>query len=388
MRKTLVILALVVPIVALGHGGGDDHQTRRPAASQPVAGETLLYFPKEAQFLVGLRTVPVSRRPIQPHVGVPGKVIPRPGRYAQVYAPVVGRLLARPGGLPLVGQRVRRGEVLATVSQNLGASTAAEFADRRIQSETRVSETRASLEQARRDLERQRTLGGVVARKEIQRAELAVSLAEQEHARALRQQGLYAGGATAGRLAVSPLISPIDGVILDIRVADGEQVDPGRPLLAVLDSAMVWIEASVFASELGSVEATHGARIRVDTYPDQSFPAELVTLGQTVDETTRTVKFLFEAKNPAGKLRPGQFVEVDIATGASEPTLAIPDAAVLVEEGQEIVYLHVDPEGFVARPVRLGTRDGLQRAVLSGLEEGDRVVIAGTYQLRSLRGVP
>jgi cobalt-zinc-cadmium efflux system membrane fusion protein len=388
MRKTLFILALVVPIVALGHGGEDDHQTPRPLAARPASGEALLYFPKEAQFLVGLRTMPVRRRSIQPHVDVPGKVIPRPGRYAQVYAPVAGRLVARPGGLPLVGQRVRRGEVLATVSQSLGANTTAELADRRIQAETRVSETRASLEQARRDLERQRALGGVVARKEVQRAELAVNLAEQEHARALRQQGLYAAGASSGRLTATPLLAPIDGVILEAHVADGEQVDPGRPLLAVLDPAVVWIEASVFAPELGSVEAARDALIRVDAYPDQSFPATLVTASRTVDETTRTVKFLFEAPNPAGKLRPGQFAEVGIATGASEPTLAIPDAAVVVEEGQEIVYLHVSPEGFVARPVRLGARDGLQRGVLSGLEEGDRVVIAGTYQLRSLRGVP
>ncbi len=86
---------------------------------------------------------------------VAGKVVPRTDRHAQIFSPVAGRVLAPVGGrMPLVGQRVRRGQVLTVIEQSLSAPDAAGLATERIKADAAVARERATLDQARRDLER------------------------------------------------------------------------------------------------------------------------------------------------------------------------------------------------------------------------------------------
>lgn len=392
MGKLVLGLALLLaPLLALGHGG-EDHGDQAGSGAQAAARApgSAIYFPKESQFLLGIRTARAAPRKIESRLEVPGKVVPRTDRHAQVSAPVAGRILAARGRLPLVGQRVRRGEVLAILEQSLAAPETAQLATERIKSEAAVARARAALEQTRRDLARAEALKGVVADKEAQQAELAVQLATGDLARVERERAVYAGsGAGASRLTRFPLASPIDGVIVEAAPTIGEQVEPSRALYTIVDSSVVWVEASVFADDVGRVEAAREALVHVDAYPERYFAAKLFNLSQMVDEATRTVKAIFEIKNADGKLRPGSFATVAIGgggAGGGAEMLAVPEAAVVEADGRSIVYLHSAPEEFVAREVALGPRDGGYRALRRGLEEGDRVVTSGVYQIRSAMG--
>jgi cobalt-zinc-cadmium efflux system membrane fusion protein len=379
------LLLLLLPVATLAHEG-EDHGP--PQQQAPAARGGTIHFPKESQFLLGVRTEPVAHRKLETRVTVPGRVIPRTDRYARLYAPVSGRLVASGGPVPLVGTRVKKGQVLGVVQQSLSASEASGLATGRIQAEAEVGRTQASLEQARRDLERVRSLQGVVAEKEVQQAQLAVTVAEQEHTRALRERELYTGAGTGGggKLAQFPLVAPLDGVLVEAHATVGEQVDPAKVLFTVLDPAVVWVEASVFPEDVARVEEAKEALVKVETHPGQWFTGKLFNLGQVVDESTRTVKALFEVGNADGRLRPGTFAEVAIGAGGPREVLAIPDAAVVEQEGRKRVYVKQGPEEFVARDVLLGARDGEYHAVREGLREGERVVTRGTYQLRSAAG--
>ncbi|MFZ5469575.1 MAG: efflux RND transporter periplasmic adaptor subunit [Myxococcota bacterium] len=385
-RLVLLVVLAGAPAVVFAHGG-EDHGDKPKAQPAPAVGDAI-HFPKEAQFLLGVRTEPVAVRQIETRLVVPGKVVPRTDKHAQVFPPVAGRVLAPNSRLPLVGERVKRGQLLAILEQSLSAPESTQLVTERIKAETTVSQAKAALEQARRDLERVKSLAGVVAEKEVQKAELAVKVAEQELERAVQERNLYtgAGPGTGGRLTQFRLVAPLDGVLVEAHATVGEQVDPSRVLFTVLDASVVWVEANVFADDVAQVERAAEALIHVEAYPDQYFPARLFNLSQLVDESTRTVKAIFEVPNGDRKLRPGMFAEVAIGAGAREETLAVPDAAIVQLEGRKVVYVHTAPEEFVARDVSLGAKDGAYHALKQGLEEGARVVTVGTFHLRSAGG--
>jgi cobalt-zinc-cadmium efflux system membrane fusion protein len=75
-----------------------------------------------------------------------------------------------------------------------------------------------------------------------------------------------------------------------------------------------------------------------------------------------------------------------IVAGEPRDVVVVPDAAVVESNGEALVFVKTGPEAFAARPVRLGQRDGERWEALDGLAPGERVVVAGTYALRSLAG--
>jgi len=350
-----------------------------------VFGEPLV-LAKESQFLLGLRTVPVALRPIRARLHVAGKVRMRTDRHAEIFAPLAGMLQPAGERFPMLGERVRKGQVLAYVEQTLGASEAGQLAAERIRAESGGSVARTALQQARRDLARLDSLRGVVAQKDIQAAQTAVRQAEQEVYRSSRERSLYAAAASGGRLARTQLVSPLEGVIVAEHAAAGERVDPVSSVFTVLDTSVVWIEAQVPAADIARIEAARDARLYVDAYPQQAFAAKLLSVGQIVDEGSQTVRVIFEAANPDGRLRPGLFLRVGLATGDAGQQVAVPDSAIVTDAGRTLVFVSTGPETFEAREVRLGGRDGLWHVAAAGLHEGERVVTTALYALQASFG--
>ncbi len=363
----------------------EDHGKPQQQAPAVVPGVAFT-VPKETQFLLEVRTQRAAVRPLESRLVAPGKVVPRTDRYAQVSAPVPGRVLASGTAVPLVGQRVKRGQVLAVVQQSLSTSEATGLSTELIQAEAESSRAQAALEQARRDLARMESLQGVVAEKEVQQARLAVSTAEQELARARAARDVLAGARQGQGSARFPLEAPIDGVLVEARATVGEQVDPARPLFTVLDASVVWVEARVYEGDVARVEGASGALVSTPAYEGQHVAAKLYHVGQMVDESTRSVRVLFEADNSAGRLRPGMFVDVAIGQGGRKDVLAVPQGALVEEEGRAFVFVHTAPESFELRPVVAGGRDGEWREVRQGLKAGERVVVGGVAALRLARG--
>ncbi|HVG64107.1 MAG TPA: efflux RND transporter periplasmic adaptor subunit [Hyalangium sp.] len=381
-RRLLGTAVVLLATVAWGHGG-EEHGS--PPATPAAAGPGISVR-KETQFLLEIRTVRAQVRPLEARLVAPGKVIPRTDRYAQVASPVTGLVTASGNGVPLVGQKVKKGQVLATIQQSLSASEATQFSTGLIQAEAEASRAQAALEQARRDLARLESLKGVVAEKEVQQATLAVRTAEEELNRSRAAREVLAGARQGQGTARFALTAPIDGVLVEARATVGEQVEPSRPLFTVLDAAVVWVEARVYENDVARVEAATGALVHSAAYEGQHFPARLYNVGQVVEEGTRSVRVLFELDNRDGRLRPGMFVDVAIGAGGQREALAVPEAAVAEEEGRTFVFIHTAPELFERREVVLGVRDGDWREVRRGVKQGERVVVRGVGTLQAARG--
>ncbi len=372
----LLLLALS-PLIARGHGDEDHGKPdKKPTAARPGDGT---YLSKESQFLLHVLTQVAAERDIEARIETVGRVVPRQDAHAELTAPQPGRILPIPGGkLPFLGDKVKKGQPLLVIEQALSATDTGEIQSQAIQARSALAQARARREQARRELDRRRSLRGVVAEKEIQQAELDLELASKDVELAEKQARLFGGGG----LRRTTITSPIDGTIAAADVTIGSQVAADAKLYTILDPATLWVEADVFEADLGRIEEVGSANIKVEGY-DQLFSGTLFRLGQLVDPASRTVKAIFAVANPKGQLRPGMFATVAIGAGARVKALAVPDAAVMEDGGRRFVFVHSAPELFVRKEIVLGARDGEFWAVRDGLRKGDRVVVQGTYQLRT-----
>jgi RND family efflux transporter MFP subunit len=90
-----------------------------------------------------------------------------------------------------------------------------------------------------------------------------------------------------------------------------------------------------------------------------------------------------EVDNPDGRLKPGMFAGVEIAVGDRENVLSVPEAAIQMHRQHPIVFVEEEANVFERRAVRIGVRFGGYVEILEGLEEGDSVVTAGSFLLKS-----
>ena len=132
--------------------------------------------------------------------------------------------------------------------------------------------------------------------------------------------------------------------------------------------------------------------VKVDAYPDQTFTGEISAINPKVDPSSRNVQIRATLKNPDHKLLPGMYATVDIATGAPQNYITLPQTAITYNPYGNMVYI-VDNKGtdadgkpqLIARQtfVTTGATRGDQVAVLKGVKEGDTIVTAGQIKLHN-----
>lgn len=384
-RVTPAVTAAVFALLAAdarAHGGEVHAGEGAPPAATAGPG---IPFPKESQFLLDVRTAVVGLTPLETRSLAPGRVLPRLNGSAEIRAPFAGRLDASTR-LPMPGERVRKGQVLGIFEQNVGGTEQLSLAAERVRLQAELAQAEADVAQVRATVSRLEKLAGVVAEKEVVAARSELTKATQRESGARRGLSLL-GSRRSGRGFVRQrFVAPISGVVAEVAVTLGQQVDAQGLLFTVVDPSVVWVEASIFPADLERAAGARSATVRVDAFPDRTFIGRVVSLGSTVDSHTQAVRALFEVANPEALLRPGMFADVALGSGKVREALAVPDDAVVESEGRRFVYVKKGPESFESREVVLGARDGAVWEVRKGLAPGERVVVRGTYQLRSAKG--
>lgn len=393
---------------------------------------TVLTVPKESQILFGIKTEPIASRQITGGLNTTGTVRARPDAKAVVVPPVAGRIVLREG--ITLGSAVGRGEQIGYVEQVLDVSGQTELESQRLEVEAqqrdievqrleirntvlqlqsqqadqraKANQARTQLAQAQRELRRSENLVevGAVPRKRLEEAQTAVKVAEQEVSSAEQQVRLLENQikqANAGQKIFRsprvnqpnktfPLTAPVTGIINEIKATSGQQVETGTEILSLANLSIVLLEAQVFEKDLPVVRESTRASFTASALSGEVYTigtadgdGRLVSIGQTVNEQTRTVSVIYEVKNPLNRLRDGMFVEMTIDTSDNTQVLAVPKRAVVTEQGQTFVFVFDGGETFEKRAVALGAEGADFYEIKSGLKEGERVVTEGIYQLRS-----
>jgi Cu(I)/Ag(I) efflux system membrane fusion protein len=172
--------------------------------------------------------------------------------------------------------------------------------------------------------------------------------------------------------------------------------DRARAALAVFGGAVAiepvapdtrWVIARVMQRDVSRVEAGGEASFVADALPGERWPATVVAPPAYVDHATLTAPARLRVRDPAGRLRPGMTGVADIEVGPPRTAVVVPARAVVYDDVHPVVFV-VDGDGYVARPVEVGSvRDG-QTEVRAGLAPGVRVVVTGAASLLSQGHLP
>jgi membrane fusion protein, copper/silver efflux system len=176
--------------------------------------------------------------------------------------------------------------------------------------------------------------------------------------------------------------SPVGGVVIEKMAVKGMHVTAGQTLYKIADLSTVWVEADVYESELSLVRVGDRATVTLDAYPDERFNGRVIYIYPYVDEKTRTNRVRYEFANATGRLKPGMFASVEIATPAAM-AVTVPLDAVLDSGTEQIVFVAKGDGYFEPRPVKIGRRVGDSIQIVSGLKEGEQVAAGATFFLDS-----
>lgn len=360
-----VLLGSLPPGPARAHG----EHPEAPAAGVALDGLARLpdgsvQLPKASQRSMGLRTVVTVAGEAPRTVSLPGRVIADPNASGPVQAAQRGRVEAGPQGLPLPGQAVRRGQVLAWVRHQ------AEPLARGSQ-QAQIAELQAQRAVAEQRVQRLESLAGTVPRKDIEaaRAEL---------------QGLVAREA---RLADSldprePLLAPVSGVVSQLRVSPGQVVEAREVLMEIVDPARLLVEAGTADPALAAqIAEAHGA--------DQP-GLRLRPLGHAGSLREGLLPLLFRPVSGAGTppvaLAVGQPLTVLAQTRERRPGIVLPAEAVVRSPANlPVVWVKAGAERFVPQPVQLQALDGRTVLITGGLAAHQRVVVQGAGLIAQVR---
>jgi RND family efflux transporter MFP subunit len=178
--------------------------------------------------------------------------------------------------------------------------------------------------------------------------------------------------------------APRDGIVVEKMVVEGQMVEAGARLYRLADLATVWVQAQVYEQDLPFIKLGQEAVVSLASQPDPKFRGRVTYLYPMVDDKTRTAKVRMEFHNPGYFLKPGMYATVELSAELAPSALLVPDMAVLRSGEKNTVFVALDGGRFEPRTVVLGPRAGEDAyAVLSGLNEGERVVTSGQFMLDS-----
>lgn len=374
--KGLVWVGVLIPLLGCGNRSAPEHvdEAHEDHAAEGHEGEEghadHVLLTREAVETSGIRVEPATKQRLLDGVAVPAEVVLDSERVAHVRSPVEGPISEVKVSL---GDRVRSGDILAQVRSVAAGEARASLA-----------EARARVEVARAAVARQEELvrSGVGAQRNFIDAQGELRTAEAELRAAGERSRLY-GGSGGGSGTV--IRAPLDGEVLERHATVGEMVHSDDPLFLIGDLSNVWILAHVYEQDVAVARVGLPARLTLDAYPGQSWQGNLTYVASRLDPETRTVEVRLELPND-GSLRPGLFGTLWLPPAGTDPSravLAVPESAVQRVEGGEVVFVEAAPNRYEPRPVQLGARGAGLVEVLGGIAEGARVVVAGSFVLKS-----
>jgi len=355
-----------------------------PAYSQEE-DPNLISFLKEQQWNIPFGIHKTERQTLSESVHAHGELVPVQSKEVVVSAPFSGIILSSLNqNLPVEGQFIEKGTSLVQLNPSIQSTDGENYAEQFINAQSRLTLAQTNLERSERLYELEAI------------PEIELENARIEYRQALTQfqtineiiQIDTASVETIGDSESSyrfEMKAPIAGTVIESNIRPGMQVRAGEPLVRIADMSRMWLNVHVPAAKRNAIENPGAAVFFVQgnerMYRMDELNGRLVSSGKQVDPQTRTLSLIYEIDNREG-LHSGLFVNAEIDTDQKENVIAIPESALVEEEGNFVVYVHVAGESFEKRAITSGIRNQGWVEVTSGLEEGEYIVSTNAYQVK------
>lgn len=370
-RATALLLALLAAPVWAHEGEDHSQDAKKPAAVATPAAPTgtapqrladgSLFVPKTLQRQLGLRTALAEAGEHAASVEFNGRVVADPNASGRVQAIQPGRVEPGPQGLPVLGQRVAKGQVLAWLRP------AASSIERGNQVAL-GAELDAQIAIAERKAARYEQLEGSLPRAQIETVRFELE--------ALQKRRVAVRGSVD---VLEPLRAPVAGVISVAGVVAGQVVEAKEVLFEVVDPARLAVEALAYdaAEALGVAAASASV-------PGGVLELQFVGAGRQLSE--QAIPLLFRIRTGGVQVSVGQPLKVVARTRALRQGTALPQSALMKNAaGESVVWVHTGAEFFAPRKVAVQPLDAARVLATTGLRQGERVVLEGASLLAQMR---
>lgn len=264
---------------------------------------------------------------------------------------------------------------IAPATPNRIKTIAVDAGDRVTKGQTLVTLDRANIDQLRINLEQ--------IEREYNRAVqlLEIGGGTQQAVDQLKAQLDAARSQYDNLLENTVLTSPITGVVT-ARNYDPGDMTGNLPVLTVGQlSPVVKVLIGISENDMALVRKGMPVTVALDAFPDETFEGTVNRIYPTIDTSTRTFMAEVRIANPGERIKPGMFARVGFDMGTKH-NVVVPDRAVVKQTGSGNKYVYTYSNGRVAyKKVELGQRLGDSYELISGINDGDTVVIAGQSRL-------
>ncbi|HET8554670.1 MAG TPA: efflux RND transporter periplasmic adaptor subunit [Rhodanobacteraceae bacterium] len=210
----------------------------------------------------------------------------------------------------------------------------------------------------------------------------ALRAAALERLRALGMDKATIRGLHAGSDTIT-LRAPIDGVVRQLDVKEGQQVGKGAPIMRINGLDKVWINAAIPQAQVADIAAGTPITATVSALPNEVFHGKVATLLPDVDAATRTQRARIVLDNPGHQLAPGMFVDLRMAGTPGAPHPLVPTAAIIADGTHTRVIEALGDGRYKPLRVQTGRSSGGMTAIVSGLHGGERIVTSGQFLIDS-----
>lgn len=174
-----------------------------------------------------------------------------------------------------------------------------------------------------------------------------------------------------------------DGVVSALNIREGMHVKPDLNIITIEDLTHIWVIGEIFERQSQWVREGQPAQASLPYIPGEKWVGKVDYVYPRLDPTTHTLKVRLRFDNPTEILKPNMYADVTIMAEDTNAVLVIPrEAVIYTGEGARVIKSLGDGR-YAAKPVKLGIESGDKIAVLSGLKEGDKIVISAQFLIDS-----
>jgi membrane fusion protein (multidrug efflux system) len=256
------------------------------------------------------------------------------------------------------GDRVNRGQVLVRLDDS--------------EAQYIVAEAKAALEEQKKQFARMKRLAKTNA----------TSLSQLDEEKSLLDIANARVASLEARLDDYSIRAPFSGVLGTRQVSPGAVVDTNSEISTLDDISIIKLDFTVPEIYLGAIEIGLNVLAHSPAYSDRKFEGVVTAINSRVDPETRTLMIRAQIPNPEYLLKPGMLMVVDLIKSRSQ-SITIPEEAVIQEKNRKFVFLVTQENTVAKNEISAGRRSPGKVEVISGLKEGDQVVVQGISRLRS-----
>ncbi len=347
--------------------------TPTPPPELPFFENGVIRLPPAFAERIGLKSEAVVSQDIAPVLHVTGVLEFDEQRIAAVGSRITGRVKQVS---VIEGTKVHAGDELASLdSAELGKA----------QAEIAAVKARAVVADSDAARKKQLLTEGITSKRAAELAASESSITDAELRAAMQRVQALGGGVKGKSLGVTSLTSPIDGDVVKVHVFRGQAVEPSYTAFTIADRSTLWVRLSVFEGDVGNIRVDDIVEIAAQVSPQDVLTGKVTYISTVLDPVTRSAEVRVVVPNETGKLRVGQAVNAKIhPSAANKRGLAVPRSALVQVDGKPTVFVAVDDTGVVPKPVELGVQSSQVVEVISGLTEGDRVIVGeAVFALKS-----